>query len=364
MPITYTNLFNFTNKNLPAILLSKIYNIKQPKMAKPKCAINGFGRIGRLLLRANLLRDLVDIVAINDLSSTESMAYLLKYDTAHGVLPNEIKAEGENIVLDGKKIACYHERDPKALDWAKHGVDVVFEATGIFRDKEKVGWHIEKGAKWVIVTAPGKGLDGTFVRGVNCGQFDPKKHKIISNASCTTNCLAPVAKVLHENFGITKGYMTTVHAYTNDQRILDLAHEDPRRGRAGAMNIIPTSTGAAAAIGEVLPELKGRLDGCALRVPVVDGSLVDLTCELEREASKEEINAAMKKASLEGSLKGILQYMEDPIVSSDVIRNPYSSIFDAEMTSSMGKMIKVMSWYDNEWGYSNRTLELAAMTLR
>ncbi|MBU1992958.1 type I glyceraldehyde-3-phosphate dehydrogenase [Patescibacteria group bacterium] len=331
-------------------------------MAKPKCAINGFGRIGRMLLRANLLKDEVDIVAVNDPNPTESLAYLLKYDSAQGTLKNEVKVEGENIIVDGKAISCTHELDPKNLPWADHKIDVVFESTGIFCDKEKASRHIEAGAKYVIVTAPGKDLDGTFVRGVNCGSFNPAKQKIISNASCTTNCLAPIAKVLHENFGLVKGYMTTVHAYTNDQRILDLAHKDLRRGRAAAANIIPTSTGAAKAIGEVLPELNGRLDGCSLRVPVVDGSLVDLVCTLEKEASVKEINAAMKKASKEGSLHGILQYMEDPIVSSDVIGNPYSSIFDPSMTSTMGNMVKVMSWYDNEWGYSNRTLELAVMT--
>jgi glyceraldehyde 3-phosphate dehydrogenase len=331
-------------------------------MAKVKCAINGFGRIGRMLLRANMIKEDVEIVAINDPNPIESLAYLLKYDSAQGVLKQDVKVEGDNIVVDGKSIACYHERDPKNLDWAKHEVDVVFEATGIFRDKEKAGWHIERGAKHVIITAPGKDVDGTFVRGVNCGSFDPSSQKIISNASCTTNCLAPVAKVLHENFGLVKGYMTTVHAYTNDQRILDLAHSDLRRGRAGAANIIPTSTGAAAAIGLVLPELNGRLDGCSLRVPVIDGSLVDLVCELEKDVSAEEVNAAMQKASLEGSLAGVLQYMEDPIVSSDIIGNPYSSIFDKDMTSVMGNMVKIMSWYDNEWGYSNRTLELAAMT--
>lgn len=362
MSNTYTKILDFTNKNFAVILLSKIYNIKPKLMAKVKCAINGFGRIGRLLLRANLKRDIVDIAAINDPSPIDSLAYLLKYDTAHGVLDQKIEIDGENIVIDGKKIPCFHEKDPLALDWTKQGIDVVFEATGIFCDKEQAEWHIQKGAKWVIITAPGKGVDGTFVRGVNCGQFDPKKHKVISNASCTTNCLAPIAKVLHENFGIVKGYMTTVHAYTNDQRILDLAHKDFRRGRAGAVNIIPTSTGAAKAIGEVLPDLKGKLDGYALRVPVIDGSLVDLTCTLSKEVTKKEINTAMKKASEQGSLKGILQYTEDPIVSSDIIRNPYSSVFDAKMTSAMGNMVKVMSWYDNEWGYSNRTLELAAMT--
>ncbi|MFA6550756.1 MAG: type I glyceraldehyde-3-phosphate dehydrogenase, partial [Candidatus Gracilibacteria bacterium] len=260
----------------------------------------------------------------------------------------------------GKEIPTFHEKDPSKLPWKDLGIDLVFEATGLFTDKVSASAHITAGAKRVLITAPGKDIDGTFVIGVNHKDFDPAKHFIISNASCTTNCLAPMAKVLHENFKITKGFMTTVHAYTNDQRTLDLAHKDPRRGRTAAQNIIPTSTGAAKAIGEVLPDLKGKLDGISLRVPVADGSITDLVVWVEKPTTKEEINAAMKKAA-EGDLKGILEYSEDPIVSSDIIDNNHSSIFDAPLTKVLdGNVVKVFSWYDNEWGYSVRSVELAA----
>ncbi len=328
-------------------------------MAKLKTAINGFGRIGRLLMRANFVYDLVDIVAINDPNDNKSLAYLLKYDTVHGKLDKKIEATETGIKIDGKEIPTFHEKDPSKLPWRNFGVDLVFEASGVFTDRAAAAAHLTAGAKRVIITAPAKDVDGTFVIGVNHKDFDPKKHIVISNASCTTNCLAPMAKVLHENFKIVKGFMTTVHAYTNDQRTLDLAHKDPRRGRTAAQNIIPTSTGAAKAIGEVIPDLKGKMDGIALRVPVADGSMTDLVCVVEKVTTKEEVNAAMK-SSAEGELKGILEYCEDPIVSSDVIDNPASSIFDAALTKVLdGNLVKVFSWYDNEWGYSVRTVELA-----
>ncbi|HBB02770.1 MAG: glyceraldehyde-3-phosphate dehydrogenase, type I, glyceraldehyde 3-phosphate dehydrogenase [Candidatus Peregrinibacteria bacterium GW2011_GWF2_38_29] len=329
-------------------------------MAKLKTAINGFGRIGRLLLRANLTRDLVDVVAINDPNDNKTLAYLFKYDTVHGKLSNNVEATETGIKIDGKEIPTFHEKDPSKLPWKDLGVDLVFEATGIFTDKVGASAHITAGAKRVLITAPGKDIDGTFVIGVNHKDFDSAKHFIISNASCTTNCLAPMAKVLHENFKVLKGFMTTIHAYTNDQRTLDLAHKDPRRGRTAAQNIIPTSTGAAKAIGEVLPELQGKLDGFSLRVPVADGSITDLVVLVEKPTTKEEVNAAMKKAA-EGDLKGILEYSEDPIVSSDIIDNNHSSIFDAPLTKVLdGNVVKVFSWYDNEWGYSVRSVELAA----
>lgn len=328
-------------------------------MAKLKTAINGFGRIGRLLLRANLTRDLVDVVAINDPNDNKTLAYLFKYDTVHGKLDKTVEATETGIKIDGIEIPTFHEKDPSVLPWGKLGIDLVFEATGLFTDKTSASAHIKAGAKRVLITAPGKEVDGTFVIGVNHKDFDPAKHFVVSNASCTTNCLAPMAKVLHENFKITKGFMTTVHAYTNDQRTLDLAHKDPRRGRTAAQNIIPTSTGAAKAIGEVLPELKGKLDGVSLRVPVADGSITDLVVWVEKPTTKEEINAVMKKAA-EGELKGILEYSEDPIVSSDIIDNNHSSIFDAPFTKVLdGNVVKVFSWYDNEWGYSVRSVELA-----
>lgn len=329
-------------------------------MAKLKVAINGFGRIGRLLLRANLQRELVNVVAINDPSDNKIMSYLLKYDTVHGKLAEEVIATEKGIKVGGKEYPVFHEKDPSKLPWKDLGIDTVLESSGAFTDKESASGHLTAGAKRVLITAPAKGIDGTFVIGINHKDFDPAKHIIISNASCTTNCLAPMAKVLHDNFKIVKGFMTTIHAYTNDQRTLDLPHKDPRRGRTAAQNIIPTSTGAAKAIGEVIPDLNGKMDGFALRVPVADGSMTDLVCVVEKSTTKEEINAAMKKAA-ERDLKGILEYCEDPIVSSDVIDNPASSIFDAALTKVLdGNLVKVFSWYDNEWGYSVRTIELAA----
>jgi glyceraldehyde 3-phosphate dehydrogenase len=328
-------------------------------MAKLRTAINGFGRIGRLMFRANLVKDLVDIVAINDPNPTETLAYLLKYDSTHGRLDMDIKSTQTSIIVNGKEIPCTGEKDPSKLPWAAHNIDMVFEATGIFTTKESASAHLTAGAKRVMITAPAKGVDATFVFGIDHETFDPVKHIVFSNASCTTNCLAPLAKVLNDNFGIVKGMMTTIHAYTNDQRTLDLAHKDLRRGRTAAMNIIPTTTGAASAIGEVLPELKGKLDGLALRVPVCDASVTDLVCEVSKPTTVEEVNAAYLKAA-ENQFKGLLEYCIDPVVSSDIIHNQASCVFDAKLTMvTGGNMIKVMGWYDNEWGYSNRLLDLA-----
>ncbi len=328
-----------------------------------KVGINGFGRIGRMTLRAILKYDKnkdIDVVAINDLADAKTLAFLLKYDSVYGPLENKIEAGDGFISVDGKKIPITMIKDPAELPWKSMGVEVCVEATGIFRDKENVQKHITAGAKKVIVTVPmkGNGADATIVLGVNEETYDKAKHNIISNASCTTNCLAPVAKVLQDNFKIKNGFMTTVHAYTNDQRIIDFPHKDLRRARAAALNIIPTSTGAAKAIGLVVPELAGKLDGMALRVPTPVGSIVDLVCEFEKDASVEEINAAVKEASQTPKMKGILQYCDEPIVSSDIVGSPYSSIFDSLSTMKIGNLYKVLSWYDNEWGYSTRVAEL------
>ncbi len=326
-----------------------------------RVAINGFGRIGRNVFKLMLERPGIEVVAINDLTDAKTLAHLLKYDSVHGKFSGTVSAKDGAIVVNGKEIPIYAIRDPKQLPWASHQVDVAIESTGIFTaaDSPKGGYmnHIEAGAKKVILTVPAKDDITTVVLGVNNEAIKPEI-KAYSNASCTTNCLAPLAKVLHENFGIVKGFMTTVHAYTNDQNILDLPHSDLRRARAAAVSIIPTTTGAARAVSLVLPELKGKLDGTAMRVPVPDGSVVDLTVEFSRSVTKEEVNAALKAAA-EGPMKGILEYTEDPIVSCDIIGNPHSSIFDALSTMSMGNMVKVMSWYDNELGYSNRVVDLA-----
>ena len=321
-------------------------------------AINGFGRIGRLVFKALQNDRDVNIVAINDITDTKTLAHLLKYDTVHGKYPVSVKAEGEYLVTGNRKVKVLAEKDPSKLPWKAMKVDAVVESTGIFRTKEKLSMHLTAGAKKVVLTAPAKDeLDNTVVMGVNDNTLK-STHNIVSNASCTTNCLAPVAKVLQENFGIKRGWMTTIHAYTNDQRILDLPHKDLRRARAVAANIIPTTTGAAKATGLVIPALKGKLDGIAVRVPVSDGSLVDLVAELEKNTTAEEINAAMKKAA-QGNLKGILEYCEDPIVSQDIVDNDHSSIFDALSTRVMdGNFVKVISWYDNEWGYSVRTVDI------
>lgn len=323
-----------------------------------KVGINGFGRIGRLVFRAGSTKDDIEFVAINDLTDVKTNAHLLKYDSIHGKFPGTVEVSGDNILVDGKTLKVLSERDPANLPWAELGVDVVIESTGVFRTKDKIEKHLEAGAKKVILTVPAKDeIDATIVLGVNDDDLKPE-HKIVSNASCTTNCLAPVAKVLHDTFGLKRGWMTTVHAYTNDQRILDLVHSDLRRTRAAAMSLIPTTTGAAKAVGKVIPELNGKLNGIAMRAPVADGSVVDLVAELEKNATVEDINAAMKAAA-EGPLKGFLEYCEDPIVSADIIDNPASSIFDALSTSVMdGNFVKVLSWYDNEWGYSNRVVDL------
>ena len=326
-----------------------------------KIAINGFGRIGRISFRNIQRKETLEVIAINDLTDAATLAHLLKYDSVHGRFNGEVYADGDYLVVNGKKIRVYAEKDPENLPWKDLGIDIVIESTGIFRNKEKMGKHIKAGAKKVILTVPAdkpEDVDATVVLGVN-DEILTKEMTCISNASCTTNCLAPVAKVLHEKFGIVRGIMNTIHSYTNDQQILDLPHKDLRRARAAAVSIIPTSTGAAKAVGLVIPELKGKLDGLSMRVPTPDGSVVDLTVELSKSVTKEEINAAMKEAA-EGKLKGILEYTEDPIVSCDIIGNPYSSIFDSKLTMVMeGNMVKVVSWYDNENGYSNRVCDLA-----
>jgi glyceraldehyde 3-phosphate dehydrogenase len=327
-----------------------------------RVGINGFGRIGRNVFRAAAGNDDVEIVAVNDITDTPTLAYLLQYDSVFGRYPGEVSADGDAIVVDGRRVKVFAERDPGALPWGELGIDVVVESTGLFTDRDKAAAHLNGGAKKVIISAPAKGPDITVVLGVNDDQYDPAVHHVVSNASCTTNCLAPVAKVLDESFGLVQGFMTTCHAYTNDQRILDLPHSDLRRARAAALSIIPTSTGAARAIGEVLPHLKGKLDGFALRVPTPDGSIVDLTAEVGRETTVEEVNAAMKAAA-EGPLKGILGYTDAPIVSRDVIGDPHSSLFDSGLTMVRGTTVKVVSWYDNEWGYSCRVVQLATRLL-
>jgi len=325
-----------------------------------KVGINGFGRIGRLVYRAAMGNPKLDIVAVNDITDAKTLAHLLKYDSVHGIVKSEIKAEGNSILVDGKKTEVYAEKDPSALPWGKLGVDLVVESTGKFTTGVDAKKHITGGAKKVLLSAPAKKSDVpvlTIVLGVNTEKFDPKA-EILSIGSCTTNCLAPVVKVLHDNFGIVRGIMTTVHAYTNDQKILDQPHKDLRRARAAGVNIIPTSTGAAKALSLVIPELAGKLDGVALRVPVTTGSIVDFTCELSKKVTKEDINKAMKEAA-SGKMKGILLYTEDPIVSTDVIHDPHSSIFDALSTMVMGdNLAKVFAWYDNEWGFSVRMVEM------
>lgn len=322
-----------------------------------RVGINGFGRIGRNFFRAALNNPAIEIVGINDLTPTSTLAHLLKYDSILGRLGVEVTAGEGSITVGGKTIKVFAERDPGALPWASVNADVVVESTGIFTKADDAKKHIAAGAKKVIISAPATDEDITIVMGVNHEKYDATNHHVISNASCTTNCLAPVAKVLQDNFGIVRGLMTTVHAYTNDQVILDFPHKDLRRARAAATNIIPTSTGAAKAISLVLPELKGKLDGYALRVPVPTGSVTDLTVELAKEASAEQINAALKAAA-NGPLKGFLYYTEDPIVSSDIVTDPASSIVDAGLTKVIGTTAKVVAWYDNEWGYSNRLVDL------
>ena len=325
-----------------------------------KVGINGFGRIGRMFLRAALGKKELEIVAVNDITDARTLAHLLKYDSIHGTLRHEVKAEGGSILLDGKPLQVLAERDPGKLPWSKLGVQVVVESTGLFTARDKAAMHLSAGAKKVVISAPAEGADVTLCLGVNERAYDAKKHDVISNASCTTNCLAPIAKVLHDSFGIVHGLMTTVHSYTSDQSLQDTPHRDLRRARAAAMSMIPTSTGAAKAIGLVLPALNGKLDGLAIRVPTANVSLVDLTVTVDKDADEKSVNAAMKAAA-EGPLKGILAYSEAPIVSVDLNGDAHSSILDAPLTKVIGKrLVKVFSWYDNEWGYSNRLADIAA----
>ncbi|MGJ9457572.1 type I glyceraldehyde-3-phosphate dehydrogenase [Oceanobacillus sp. CF4.6] len=325
-----------------------------------KVGINGFGRIGRNVFRQALSNDEVEIVAVNDLTDANMLAHLLKYDSVHGKLEQEISVNGSNIVVGGQEIKVLSERDPANLGWGELGVEVVIESTGRFTKGEDAQKHIDAGAKKVIISAPANGEDLTIVMGVNDDKYDASKHNIISNASCTTNCLAPFAKVLHDNFGIKRGLMTTIHSYTNDQQILDLPHKDYRRARAAAENIIPTTTGAAKAVGLVLPEINGKLNGMAVRVPTPDGSLVDLVAELDKNVTAEDINNALREAAA-GPLKGVLEYSEEPLVSTDIIGNPHSSVIDGLSTMVMeDNLVKVVSWYDNEMGYSARCVDLAA----
>jgi glyceraldehyde 3-phosphate dehydrogenase len=330
-----------------------------------KVGINGFGRIGRNIYRAALESGSdLEFVAVNDVVDAEMIAHLLEYDSVLGRLGREVEVTADGLTVDGKELRVLNEKDPAALPWGDLGVEVVIESTGIFTDREGASKHLEAGAKKVIISAPAKEPDVTVALGVNFDSYDPEQHNIISNASCTTNCLAPVAKVLNDTVGIERGLMTTIHAYTADQRLQDMPHKDYRRARAAAVNLIPTSTGAAKAIGLVIPELQGKLNGVAIRAPVITGSLVDLNCDVGRETSAEEINAAMREAA-EGPLQGILEYTEDPIVSTDIITNSHSAIFDAEQTAVVdGRFVKAFAWYDNEWGYSNRCVELAEKVLQ
>ena len=323
-----------------------------------KVGINGFGRIGRNVVRASLHRDDVEFVAVNDLTDTKTLAHLLKYDSVLGPLPQQITHDADSITVGGKKIKVFAVKDPGLLDWQSVGAQIVVESTGRFTDANEACKHLRGSVKKVIISAPAKNEDVTIVLGVNDAAYDPAKHKVLSNASCTTNCLAPVVKVLHDVFGIAKGSMTTIHSYTNDQNVLDFPHKDLRRARAAALNMIPTTTGAAKAIGLVMPALKGKLDGYSMRVPTPDVSVVDLVAVLEKPTTTEQVNAALKSAS-EGALKGILGYTEDPVVSSDMLHNPNSSIVDSQMTKVLdGNLVKVLAWYDNEWGYSMRIVDM------
>jgi len=326
-----------------------------------RIAINGFGRIGRNYLRLALASDDLEVVAVNDVADTATLARLLRYDSTFGPLHSTVEDLGDAIAVDGRKIAVSSIREPDQLPWRRHAVSVVIESTGKFRTRESAAAHLSAGAERVLISAPGKGVDATIVMGVNDHTYDPARHRIISNASCTTNCVAPMVKVLNDAFGIERGQMTTVHAYTNDQNVLDAPHKDPRRARAAAVNIIPTTTGAARAVGEVLPAMKGRLDGVALRVPVIDGSLVDLAVLLDSEVSGEQVNAAFEAAAASGPLAGRLRYTSDPIVSTDIIGDPSSCVFDSELTQASGRLVKAFGWYDNEWGYTARLIDLTRL---
>ncbi len=325
-----------------------------------KVGINGFGRIGRLAFKAARGTN-IEFVGINDITDARTLAHLLKYDSVHGRYNGEVAADGNALMVEGKRIPISAERDPAKLPWKSLGAEIVLECTGLFRTKETATKHISAGARKVLISAPAKGHDGTFIPGINSQEYDKSKHHIISIGSCTTNCLAPVVKVLMDNFGIVKGFMTTIHSYTADQRLLDAPHSDLRRARAAAVSMVPTTTGAAKAIAEVIPELKGKMDGCAIRVPTPDGSMVDLAVVLERETTAEEINAAMKKAAATETMSRALEYCEDPIVSSDIIGNPHGSVFDSGMTAAQGNLVKVFSWYDNEWGFCNRMIDMILM---
>ncbi|HEY1360494.1 MAG TPA: type I glyceraldehyde-3-phosphate dehydrogenase [Thermoleophilaceae bacterium] len=330
-----------------------------------RVGINGFGRIGRNVFRAAHARGAdIDWVGVNDITDTETLAHLLKYDSILGPFPGEVEASDDGILLDGKELRVFAERDPADLPWSDAGADVVIESTGLFTARDDAAKHIEAGAKKVIISAPAKGPDVTLALGVNDDAYDPEQHEVISNASCTTNCLAPVVKVLHDAIGIESGLMTTIHAYTADQNLQDAPHKDLRRARAAAANLVPTSTGAAKAIGLVIPELDGKLNGTAVRAPVITGSVVDLTATVSRPTSVEEVNQAFADRADSGPLEGILKYTDDPIVSTDIVRSPYSSIFDSGLTMVMDeRLVKVVSWYDNEWGYSNRLVDLAERVL-
>jgi len=329
-----------------------------------KVGINGFGRIGRNVVRAGLHRKDVEFVAVNDLTDTKTLAHLLKYDSVLGMLHEEVTSDADSITVAGKKIKVFAQKDPAQLDWNSVGAEVIVESTGFFTDAKDASKHLRGSVKKVIISAPAKNEDITIVLGVNDNMYDAAKHNIISNASCTTNCLAPVVKVLHDKFGIEKGSMTTIHSYTNDQKVLDFPHKDLRRARAAALNMIPTTTGAAKAIGLVMPQLKGKLDGYSMRVPTPDVSVVDLVAVLSKSATGEEVNAALKAAA-EGELKGILAYTEDPVVSSDMLHNPNSSIVDSLLTKVLdGNLLKVVAWYDNEWGYSCRVVDLVAFLVK
>jgi glyceraldehyde 3-phosphate dehydrogenase len=328
-----------------------------------RLAINGFGRIGRLVFRASLHDPDLQFVAVNDVTDAATLAHLLKYDSVHGRMSEEVSVEGDSIRCGDDTVKVLSEKDPARLPWKAMGVDLVLEATGLFTAREKAAAHLQAGARKVIVSAPSKGADATIAMGVNHRSYDPARHAVVSNASCTTNCLAPVVKVLHDGFGVERGWMTTIHAYTNDQRILDLPHKDLRRARSAATNQIPTSTGAARAIGLVIPELSGKLDGIAIRVPVPDGSVVDLVAQVKKKVTKEQMDAAFRAAAA-GPLAGILEYSEEELVSSDVVGNPHSSIYDSKMSAVMDdNLVKVLAWYDNEWGFSCRVIDLIRLMI-
>jgi glyceraldehyde 3-phosphate dehydrogenase len=326
-----------------------------------RIGINGFGRIGRNYLRLALDTDGLEVVAINDITDAATLARLLRHDSTFGPLRRDVVDLGDAIAVDGHKIAVSAVREPSQIGWRDHGVDVVIESTGKFRSRDTAGAHLTAGASKVLISAPGKDVDATIVLGVNGHTYDPERHHVISNASCTTNCVAPMVKVLHDAFGFTQGFMTTVHAYTNDQNILDAPHKDPRRARSAAVNIIPTTTGAARAVGEVIPEIQGRLDGVALRVPVVDGSLVDLAVLLDRGTTAAEVNAAFEAAGATGPLAGLLRYTTEPVVSTDIIGDIASCVFDSGLTQAAGRFVTVFGWYDNEWGYSARLIDLTRL---